>query len=212
MDTQQPWTFLSEWINGAEAAPPTGGPAAVSNVRRTLSGYLKYVPKSQPRWLFQGRVVWIQMKPTRFRVDDSGQQVPSLYSDIVNWELIAKRVRVDPVRQSDWLLPAAVVTNDEYLPQSNDRRFMKGIFPLVTVVPLVRSPELSKAGKWSISHAKAGGDWVPITLCLLTLNFWTDKDPRDPIIVASLPGYEDWALGDEDRLKLIDRVALNLGL
>ena len=212
-DTQQPWTFPNEQLaDTVEASPPTDGAAAVTRGRRSLANYLDYASSSKGGWLYQGRVVWVRLQPTKFDLDPSGQPKPSKYTDVVAWELIARRLHVDSKLSSDWLLPAVVVTHDDYLPRLNDGVWLPGIYPLVTVVPLVVSAALVELGKWTVAPTGMPGDWAPVTQCLLTLDYWATTEDRKPCVVVEQSGYEEWAFDEKNRRQLMSDVgwALNL--
>jgi len=209
LDAQQLWTMPESRVHRLPCPPICLHADTVPDTRAMIRKYLEYV--ETPRgWLCQGRVVWLRLAPTRWVVVN-GHRVPTPKTDIELWRSLVKQLSGNlPSLPDDWMLPAVVITNDRYLPKYKGAASPPGVFPLVTVVPVVHDKSLWGKGA-PVFQGPAGRDgspvlYAPLTQCLLTLDHRAiDAEGRERVC-ADLPRFENWHIPKEIRHTIANEV------
>ena len=112
----------------------------------------------------------------------------------------------------DWLIPAVVLTNDDFLPNDSALTCPARVLPLVTVVPLVWSKDLLTPGAPSVPHPKVPTiSYAPLTRCLLTLDYQARFPSNLSRLELSGDDFPNWVVEDRTRHMILDDVLALLG-
>lgn len=203
VDTQHLWTYSVERIRGNPASVEAGVPAAA---RTAIRQYFTPSEGEPSNGLAQGRIVWVRLAPRPSSASQWGD--PALMrADIVEHTTILERLGAVPTQGArPWVLPAMVLTSDQFLPPRADHS-RRGMFPLVTVVPLVTDRRLIDAGAERISHPRHPELlYAPVASMLLSLDYNGTAYDGHPRVRLEQPGFENWRASSDVVARVVARV------
>lgn len=206
VDAQQLWTMPNQRIHSSGIIPLA--PRTAQDVRRKIRDYLQYSAGRRHGWIHQGKVVLLRLAPSRWTYLPEGGLGPSIDTDIMNWQTVAGQLTgTEPSFPEEWLVPAVVVTNDRYLPILGSDYRPSGVYPLITAVPLVKSEALRNLNAPIVSGPPgSSGDFVPLTQCLLTLDYAAMGADKKRGLVLNHPRCKYWTVTDATRRIILDQV------